>query len=95
MAKDQLPKDKQKHLKIHITCLDLHFATVARDMILFMFLDQLTDESLDSDTRLEVMTALFYVYMGWLLPSYCYDRFGTRASFQMHLLIFSADGSRL
>ncbi|KAG2005845.1 hypothetical protein CC2G_002213 [Coprinopsis cinerea AmutBmut pab1-1] len=75
LARDKLSREKQAHFKPHLTLLDVHPATVARNILFFMFLDQLLEGQLTSTERLEVMTTLFYVCLGWVMPSYCWDRF--------------------
>ncbi|TFK27293.1 hypothetical protein FA15DRAFT_220295 [Coprinopsis marcescibilis] len=71
---DKLSHQKQEHFKAHLVFLDHHFATVARDLLMFMFLDQLRDCQMDPTTRLEIMATLVYLYIGWMMPSYCYGR---------------------
>ncbi|KAJ2932711.1 hypothetical protein H1R20_g4369, partial [Candolleomyces eurysporus] len=79
--------------------LDIHPATIARDIIFFMFFDQLIkldtqianadrrkqrgkDKSgTQNDTleglrleKLEILSTVFYLYSGYMVPPYCYDR---------------------
>ena len=82
-----------------MTLLDIHPATIARDIIFFMFFDQLIkieakiadaerrkqrgkDKSgTQNDTleelrleKLEILSTVFYLYSGYMVPPYCYDR---------------------
>lgn len=69
-----LPKVKKNKLHAHLTLLDIHDATVARDLTVLMLLHDLS-QALDTTTRAEITATLMYVYCGAAMPSYCYDRF--------------------
>jgi hypothetical protein len=58
-------------MKAHVTLLDIHFATIARDLLLCMLIDCLVQGQLDATARSEVQTTLVYVYVGWVMPDYC------------------------
>ncbi|KAG5637440.1 hypothetical protein H0H81_004549 [Sphagnurus paluster] len=57
-AHKKLRPVEKKALKTHITVLDIHFATVARDLVLFWLLNKLVEEKLDAISRLEIQAAL-------------------------------------
>lgn len=61
-------------MNAHVTLLDIHFATIARDLLLCMLIDCLAQGELDADAHLEVQTTLVYVYVGWAMPKYCEAR---------------------
>jgi hypothetical protein len=61
-------------MKAHVTLLDIHFATIARDLLLCMLIDHLAHDELDVTARLEVQMTLVYVYVGWVMPEYCQVR---------------------
>jgi hypothetical protein len=73
-AQGNLRPQQRKDLKAHLTLLDIHFATIARDLLLCMFLHTLAEEQLDADARLELQASLVYIYVGWAMPDYCSER---------------------
>ncbi|KAF5325654.1 hypothetical protein D9611_000806 [Ephemerocybe angulata] len=107
-----LTQEQKDSVKIHLTLLDIHPATIARDVIFFMFLDQLVNMEVQISNaerkkergkekaggnseitiedmkleKLEVVTTLFYLYCGYMLPTYCYDRW-VAAVKQLHAII--------
>lgn len=66
---------RKKEMRAHITLLDVHFATIARDLIFFMLIDSLVEGEMDQVTRLEIRATLMYVSIGWAMPDYCYTRY--------------------
>ncbi|KAF6743653.1 hypothetical protein DFP72DRAFT_827356 [Ephemerocybe angulata] len=81
-----LTQEQKDSVKIHLTLLDIHPATIARDVIFFMFLDQLVNMEDMKLEKLEIVTTLFYLYCGYMLPTYCYDRW-VAAVKQLHAII--------
>lgn len=71
---------RKKEMRVHITLLDVHFATIARDLIFFMLIDSLVEGEMDQVTRLEIRATLMYVSVGWAMPDYCYTRYHIPAS---------------
>lgn len=71
---------RKKEMRAHITLLDVHFATIARDLIFFMLIDSLVEGEMDEVIRLEIRATLMYVSVGWAMPDYCYTRYHIPAS---------------
>jgi hypothetical protein len=57
-----------------MTLLDIHPAIIARNLLFFMMIDILAQDALDPIDRLEVQTTMIYVFIGWIMPSYCEKR---------------------
>ncbi|KAI0357689.1 hypothetical protein OH77DRAFT_1502792 [Trametes cingulata] len=68
-----LPKAKRVLLHAHLTMLDIHDATIARDLCMLILLDQLITTT-DAATRIEIKATLMYMFLAAVMPSYCYDR---------------------
>ncbi|KAI0366579.1 hypothetical protein BV20DRAFT_971757 [Pilatotrama ljubarskyi] len=68
-----LPGDKQRLFHAHLTMLDIHDGTVARDLCMLMLLDELTNAS-EAGVRTEIIVTLMYTFLAPVMPSYCYDR---------------------
>ncbi|KAK0441234.1 uncharacterized protein EV420DRAFT_1769052 [Desarmillaria tabescens] len=71
----QLGKNKKKHFRSHLTFLDIHPTTLACDLVLFMFMDDLIASRNSEEEEAEIKATLFYTYFGVLMPSYCHHRF--------------------
>ncbi|KAI0737514.1 hypothetical protein C8Q80DRAFT_1115040 [Daedaleopsis nitida] len=63
----------QADFHAHLTLLDIHDATIARDLCIFMLLHQLNGTN-DETVRTEIKVTLMYVFCGAVMPSYCYQR---------------------
>ncbi|KAI0366582.1 hypothetical protein BV20DRAFT_971762 [Pilatotrama ljubarskyi] len=72
-AYKKLPKAKQDKFHAHLTLLDIHDATIARDLCVLMLLHQLS-EATDSVERAELKATLTYTFCGVAMPDYCADR---------------------
>ncbi|KAI0657611.1 hypothetical protein C8Q70DRAFT_1055762 [Cubamyces menziesii] len=72
-AFQKLPKTKRTQFKAHLTLLDVHDATIARDVCILMLLHALTEAS-DATARAEIKATLTYTFCGAAMPSYCYKR---------------------
>lgn len=68
-AYGRISNNKQAGLHAHFTLLDIHPASLARDLCMLVLLDHL-----DEETRAEVMATLFYIFIGVAIPPYCYNR---------------------
>ena len=66
-------KNKQSKLRVHMTLLDIHDATIARDLCILMLLHQLNSEP-DAIGKAEIKATLMYTFCGVVMPAYCYDR---------------------
>jgi len=74
-AASKLSKLKKRgDLKPHIILPDIHPAIMARNLLLFMMIDILARDTLGVVDRLEVQTTVVYVFIGWIMPSYCEKR---------------------
>ncbi|KIM78006.1 hypothetical protein PILCRDRAFT_11660 [Piloderma croceum F 1598] len=73
-AASKLSQSKRGDLKPHITLLDIHPAIMARNLLLFMMIDILVQDTLEAVDRLEVQTTMAYVFIGWIMPLYCKKR---------------------
>lgn len=61
--------------KYHFTMNDLKAGTLARDIILFVLLDQLAvSKDLAQTERTELYTVVYYVFLGIIIPRYVLDR---------------------
>ncbi|KAI0357691.1 hypothetical protein OH77DRAFT_1435494 [Trametes cingulata] len=69
----RLPADKQRIFHTHLTMLDIHDGTIARDLCMLMLLDQLVNAP-EAALRAEIIATLMYVFVAPVTPSYCYDR---------------------
>ncbi|KAJ2921754.1 hypothetical protein H1R20_g15338, partial [Candolleomyces eurysporus] len=112
-----LTSQQKSALKAHMTLLDVHPATIARDIIFFMFFDQLIkldtqiadaerrkqrgkDKSgTQNDTleglrmeKLEILSTVFYLYSGYMVPPYCYDRW-VSAVRELHAILSNPHAS--
>lgn len=83
-AQRKLRPQQKPEFKAHLTLLDIHFATIARDLLLCMLIHILVENQLEADARLEVQTTLVYVYIGWAMPDYCSEQWAP-----MPLLFYS------
>ncbi|KAI0357688.1 hypothetical protein OH77DRAFT_1421780 [Trametes cingulata] len=72
-AYKKLPKVKQDKFRAHLTLLDIHDATIARDLCVLVLLHQLA-EATDSVVRAEIKATLTYTFCGAAMPVYCDDR---------------------
>ncbi|KAI9060061.1 hypothetical protein FKP32DRAFT_1656899 [Trametes sanguinea] len=75
-AYKKLSKLKKAKFRAHLTLLDVHEGTIARDLCIFMLLQALMDES-DPVARTELQATLTYTYCGAAMPDYCYNRLQT------------------
>ncbi len=71
-----LPVEKQAAYHVHLTLLDVHEVTMARDLCTFLLLDEL-NRTTDATGRTEIKATLMYMFCGAAMPSYCYRRFVT------------------
>ncbi|KAF8876829.1 hypothetical protein BD779DRAFT_1677583 [Infundibulicybe gibba] len=69
-----LPRSKRDSFQLHITMLDIHPATLARDLCVMLLLDQLLSVGKDGIEKAEVMATIFYTYVAVVMPSYCETR---------------------
>ncbi|TCD63142.1 hypothetical protein EIP91_005901 [Steccherinum ochraceum] len=74
-AYGRLARDKQSHLNTHLTLLDIHPTALARDLCIFFLLDELILDESDEEAKTETLATLFYVFLGVVIPPYCYEKF--------------------
>ncbi|TFK84367.1 hypothetical protein K466DRAFT_625040 [Polyporus arcularius HHB13444] len=68
------PADKKGVFQAHLTLLDIHAATIARDLCIFLLLGELAWHTVGAATAMEIKATLMYIYCGVVMPSYCYAR---------------------
>ncbi len=73
VAYKKLPKAKRSRFHAHLTLLDIHDATIARDLTVLMLLHWLNNTT-DVIERAEIRATLMYTFCGVAMPGYCYDR---------------------
>lgn len=72
-ALNKLPKAKRSQFNAHLTLLDIHDGTIARDLCILLLLHELSNTS-DSTARSEIKATLTYTFSGVAMPDYCYTR---------------------
>lgn len=72
-ALTKLPKAKRSQFNAHLTLLDIHDGTIARDLCILLLLHELNSTS-DSTARSEIKATLTYTFGGVAMPDYCYRR---------------------
>ncbi|KAI0687197.1 hypothetical protein C8T65DRAFT_770881 [Cerioporus squamosus] len=72
-AYNKLSEGKKKNVHAHFTLLDVNNTTVARDLCLFMLLDELNHTS-DVFAKAEIKMTLMCMFCGAAMPLYCYSR---------------------
>lgn len=55
--------------------LDFHPNVLARDLCILLFLNALMSKKTPETERLEIRTTLFYMYVGAVMPGYCWERY--------------------
>ncbi|RPD61780.1 hypothetical protein L226DRAFT_506692 [Lentinus tigrinus ALCF2SS1-7] len=73
---EKFPEARRAVFHTHLTLLDIHAATIARDLTMFLLLDQL-NHTKNATARLEIKATLMYIFCGVAMPSYCYRRLQT------------------
>ncbi|EGF98561.1 uncharacterized protein MELLADRAFT_113407 [Melampsora larici-populina 98AG31] len=74
------PQSSESNQRLHFTILDIKPATIARDLILFVLLDDishamgLTDEHTMSQELFETISVASYLYATHVMPAYAWDR---------------------
>ena len=74
-ALKNLKKSQKNALKVHVTLLDLHFATVARQLVVLMLLDAMMAADEGGIERLELQATAVYLCIGTVIPRYCHERY--------------------
>ncbi|KDQ54577.1 hypothetical protein JAAARDRAFT_196488 [Jaapia argillacea MUCL 33604] len=68
----KLQAENQDRLRVHMTLMDIHPASIARDLIILHRLDELQGAGPEDET--EIRATLFYTYCAFLIPDYCHAR---------------------
>ncbi|KAK0444383.1 hypothetical protein EV421DRAFT_1800777 [Armillaria borealis] len=75
----ELTSKKREASKFHFTLLDIHPTTIARNLCLFLMINELIvmrlRKHIDDAEEAEIKATIFYVWMGVVLPSYCHVRY--------------------
>ncbi|TCD64576.1 hypothetical protein EIP91_003904 [Steccherinum ochraceum] len=76
-AFNRLSKNKKSKFRTHFTLLDIHPTALARDLCMFLLLDELLrkEGSYDQETVIEIKATIFYTFLGVIVPPYCHRRF--------------------
>jgi len=74
-ASQRLSKDRQSVVHAHFTLLDIHPTVLARDLCILLLLEQLIKGDIDEDAKVEIKAAVFYTFIGIVVPLYCHRRF--------------------
>ncbi|TFY79515.1 hypothetical protein EWM64_g4494 [Hericium alpestre] len=74
-AYKDLNKSRQAALKVHMTLLDIYPASLARDLCMFLLLNDLIENEYDEETIAEIKATIAFVYLAIIIPSYCWDRY--------------------
>lgn len=64
---------RRERLRVHLTLLDVSDATIARDLCIFMLLDEL-NKTTDTTKRMEIKATLMYAFSAPVMPPYCAQR---------------------
>lgn len=64
---------RRERLRVHLTLLDVSDATIARDLCIFMLLDEL-NKTTDTTKRMEIKATLVYAFSAPVMPPYCAQR---------------------
>lgn len=64
---------RRERLRVHLTLLDVSDATIARDLCIFMLLDEL-NKTTDTTERMEIKATLMYAFSAPVMPPYCAQR---------------------
>ncbi|KAK7681418.1 hypothetical protein QCA50_015510 [Cerrena zonata] len=70
-----LGKRQKSSFRVHLTLLDIQPTALARDLVILLLLNQLTDKPITELQRAEIMATAVYTFAGVLMPYYCYNRF--------------------
>ncbi|KAJ7183825.1 hypothetical protein C8R46DRAFT_1308885 [Mycena filopes] len=70
---ERLNQKQQNALKVHITLLDIKEHSLARDLLVLFFLSKISNCS-DATEKLELQTAILYLYAAPFIPEYCRQR---------------------
>lgn len=57
-----------------MTLIDIHPTALARDLCLFILLDELVKEGHGEEEAVIIKATLFYSYLGVVMPIYCYTK---------------------
>ena len=77
---DQLESEKRETRKrrYHCTINDIKAAALARDLLVFQLLDELINlDDISQDQRPQLLTTIFFLYAGVVVPPYVADRIQT------------------
>ncbi len=69
--------EKREVTNVHFTLLDIHPTVLARDLCLFMMIEELIhlrERAHDEVEEVEIKATLLYIWMGAIIPSYCHAR---------------------
>lgn len=67
--------------------LDLHPGILARDLVILMLADQLRQDSLDSESKIEVLATITYTFTAAVIPPYCAER--SVPFFRVHIVLMT------
>lgn len=82
-AYKQLPRARRAAFRTHLTMLDIHDATIARDLCMLILLEDLAHAD-EPHVRDEIKVTLMYMFLVPIMPNYCYTRCVYRRSRHVH-----------
>ncbi|KAF2145383.1 uncharacterized protein K452DRAFT_295032 [Aplosporella prunicola CBS 121167] len=76
IANQERQSGKASQTRYHFTIVDWKPAVIARNIIVFLLLEELTDKSITSckEKKEEILATLFYVYIGVIMPPKAYEK---------------------
>jgi len=75
LAHRSLSKHQKTVVRFHLTALDIHPTTIARDLILLLLLNELVDgQTVAPETKAEIIATYMYAFVGVMTPDYCHKR---------------------
>ncbi|KAF9026023.1 hypothetical protein BDZ89DRAFT_1067865 [Hymenopellis radicata] len=73
-ARLKLNKRKRQVMRAHLTMNDIHPSALARDLCMLFLLDELSSNRDNEIKEAELKMTLLSIWMGLIMPSYCYIR---------------------
>ena len=74
-AHRSLSKPQKTVARYHLTALDIHPTTIARDLVFLLLLNELVDgQTINPETKAEVIATYMYAFVGVVMPDYCHNR---------------------
>jgi hypothetical protein len=72
--------------RFHFSALDLKFPVLARDLVMFLVIDQLSLTDLDTSESQDLAAAAFFLYLAPLLPRYVFNLLQAKVALAIKML---------